>query len=178
MGLPKQYAWLANEGGPRILNEMLAIYGTIEAPGKKNNPLILQWAQSIGLGNIYKADSIAWCGLTMAYCAARAGWDHAPRGNALSALNWASWGNPADKPSLGDVMVFKRKGGGHVALYVGEDDTAYHIIGGNQGDRVSIERKAKTRFFAARRCPWKVDQPANVRPIRMTATGPVTTKED
>jgi len=177
MTLPKPYAWLADEPGPRILKEMVALHGTLEAPGKRNNPMILMWAKHIGLGSVYKADSVAWCGLTVAYAAAQAGFDHAPRGNALWARNWAVWGNPADKPALGDVLVFARKAGGHVGLYVAEDATAFHVIGGNQGDSVSIKRIAKSRLLAARRCPWRVNQPANVRRVVMTAAGGLSKNE-
>lgn len=167
MELPKAYAWLAAEPGPRILLEMIKIYGTVEAPGPKNNPEILRWADEIGLGNIYKADSTAWCGLTMAYVAAEAGWDHAPRGNALWARNWADWGKPIDKDKamLGDVLVFARGSAGHVALYVGEDATHFHIIGGNQDNLVSIKRRKKSQLIAVRRCPWRTAQPPNVRKI-------------
>lgn len=167
MKLPKAYAWLSDEPGPRLLSEMMKLYGVVEQPGSGNNPMILQWAKSIGLGGVYRADSIAWCGLTVAYACAQAGWDHAPRGNALWARNWASWGNPVEpkQAMLGDILVFTRKGGGHVALYVGEDKTHYHILGGNQGDRVSIKRREKAQCIAVRRCPWRVNQPANVRKI-------------
>lgn len=181
MTLPKAYAWLANEPGPRILKEMLALYGTIEKPGKANNPLILAWAKEIGLGHVYKADSIAWCGLTVAFAAARAGWDYAPRGNALGARNWLAWGRAVVKPELGNVLVFWRgsKGGfqGHVGIYVGEDAAAYHVLGGNQGDRVSIKRIVKSRLLGARECPWKVDKPDNIRRVMMTATGPLSANE-
>lgn len=177
MTLPKRYSWLAAEPGPRILKEMLALYGTIEVPGKRNNPMILRWAKSIGLGEVYKADSVAWCGLTVAYAAAQAGWDHAPRGNALWARNWALWGSAADRPMLGDVLVFVRGNGGHVGLYVAEDASAFHVIGGNQGDSVSIKRIAKTRLLAARRCPWRVNQPANVRRVMLTAAGALSKNE-
>lgn len=175
--LPRQYAWLRAEPGPRLLKEMLALYGAIETPGKADNPLILSWAKSIGLGSVYKHDSTAWCGLAMAYAAAQAGWEHAPRGNALWAQNWASWGNPVDAPMLGDVLVFTRRGGGHVGLYVGEDKACFHVIGGNQGDAVSIKRIARGRLFASRRCPWRVNQPANVRRIIMSSSGPISDNE-
>ena len=42
--LPKQYAWLETEPGPRILVEALKTYGTIEKPGEGSNPSILAWA--------------------------------------------------------------------------------------------------------------------------------------
>lgn len=177
--LPSAYAWIDDEEGPRLLKEMRKLYGTIEVAGRGSNPMILQWAKSIGLGSVYKSDSVAWCGLTVAYAAAQAGWDHAPRGNALYARNWLEWGNPveAGKAMLGDVLVFARNGGGHVALYVGEDATAFHILGGNQGDAVSIKRKPKSQLLGARRCPWRVNQPANVRKVLMAASGPVSTNE-
>ena len=47
-------------------------------------------------------------------------------------------------------MVFSRTGGGHVGFYVGEDKDAYHILGGNQSDMVSIARVAKDRHVATR----------------------------
>lgn len=177
MTLPKPYAWLADEPGPRLMKEMLALHGTVEAKGSRNNPLILKWAKSIGLGKVYKADSVAWCGLTVAYAASQAGWDHAPRGNALWARNWAAWGDAADKPMLGDVLVFVRKGGGHVGIYVAEDATAYHVLGGNQGDAVTIKRIAKNRLLAARRCPWRVNQPGNVRRVIVAASGGLSKNE-
>jgi hypothetical protein len=41
------------------------------------------------------------------------------------------------------VLVFERPGGGHVGYYFGEDATAYHVLGGNQGDAVTIARIAR-----------------------------------
>jgi hypothetical protein len=57
----------------------------------------------------------------------------------LWALNWGTFGIFANQPMLGDVLAFVRqtadgKKAGHVALYIGEDDKAYHTLGGNQSD--------------------------------------------
>lgn len=177
--LPSQYAWLAKEPGPRILLEMLKLHGVIETPGPKNNPLILSWAKEIGLEHVYKGDEIPWCGLTIAFAAASAGWDYAPRGNALWARNWLAWGTPVrhGQEMLGDVLVFMRGSAGHVALYVGEDATHFHILGGNQGDAVNIKRKLKSELLSGRRCPWRIAQPAGVRKVWMDATGPVSSGE-
>jgi uncharacterized protein (TIGR02594 family) len=177
--LPPQYAFLAREPGPRILIEALKTFGTVETAGKANNPTIMGWAKKVGLAKIYKADSTAWCGLWMAYVAGQAGWPNAPLGNALWARNWAAWGDkvmPGDA-KLGDVLVFKRGSGGHVALYVGEDITHYHILGGNQDDQVSIRRRLKSSVIAIRRCDWRINQPANVRKIKLLPTGVLSTKE-
>lgn len=175
--LPKAYAWLEHEPAPRLLKEALKTFGTQEAKGSADNPTILWWAKSIGLKASYRHDSVPWCGLTVAYWAAQAGWPHAPRGNALWARNWLAWEDPAPVPMLGDVLVFARGYSGHVGLYVGEDRDAFHVLGGNQGDRVSIKRIARSRLLGARRCHWNINQPAGVRPVQMTATGPLSANE-
>lgn len=148
-------------------------YGTREIPGIKNNPTLLAWAKEIGLQWDYTADEIPWCGLFMGACAWEAGW--ALPKPALRAKAWLTFGNPAPVPMLGDVLVFGRTGGGHVGMYVGEDATHFHVLGGNQGNQVCIARFPKQSaafpFMGARRAAWKVSQPANVRRIFMGADG-------
>lgn len=179
--LPTAYSWLDDEPGPRILTEFLKVYGTAEQPGPESNPTILAWAKAVGLEKVYRDDETAWCGLAMAYVAGQAGWENAPRGNALLARNWLYWGNAADVPMLGDVLVFWRgaRGGskGHVGVYVGEDDGAFHVMGGNQGDRVSIARIDRKRLLQARRCPWRINQPANIRQVLLAPNGKLSVNE-
>lgn len=174
--LPKKYAWLAGEPGPKMLLEALKVHGVIEGAGEKDNPTLLAWANEVGEKG-FKHDSTAWCGLAMAVCAKRAGWAYKPKGNALWARNWASWGNPAKVAMLGDILVFPRGQGGHVAIYVGEDLDYYHILGGNQDNVMSIKRRAKKPLLAIRRAPWRVAQPANVRTVKMAADGPISKSE-
>lgn len=173
--LPKAYLDLADEPGPRILIAGLATFGTKEWPGAANNPTILSWAHEAGLGRDYRHDSIAWCGLWMAVVCVRSSWE--PVAQPLWARNWAAWGRPADKPSLGDILVFARGNGGHVGVYVGEDKAAFHVLGGNQSDAVTITRIARARLIAARRPDWRISQPANVRPIIRRAAGSLSTNE-
>lgn len=174
MALPAQYAWLSAETGPKMLVEALKLYGTLEAPGSKDNPVILGWASEIGQGKTYSHDSIPWCGLFIGVVARRAGKDVVS--SPLWALSWADFGKPAGQPMLGDVLTFKRNGGGHVALYVGEDSSAYHCLGGNQSDKVCITRIAKSRLYKARR-PIYNEQPKNVRKVILAATGKLSTNE-
>lgn len=176
--LPKAYAWLAAEPAPPILLEALRLYGTKEAPGAVNNQLIMEWALEVGaskLGMGYNADSVPWCGLFLAVCAARAGLPTPPI--AVRALAWAGWGLAANKPMLGDVLTFQRPGGGHVGIYVGEDEEAYHVLGGNQGDAVSFSRIERTRLYSASRTPWKTPAPANVRVVMLVKDGALSTNE-
>lgn len=173
--LPKQYAWLGRELAPNHLTQALNLFGTVETPGTKNNPVIISWANEVGVDDVYVADSVPWCGLFAAVVMKRAGWD--PVKNPLWALNWSKFGQASDKPSLGDILTFKRNGGGHVGFYVGEDKDYYHVLGGNQSDEVCVTRIAKSRLYASRRPKWRISQPKEVRPVSLSATGPVSTNE-
>lgn len=172
--LPSQYAWLASEPGPKMLIEALKLYGIKEQPGTADNPEIIAWAAETGLSRVYSRDSVPWCGLFVATIAKRAGKEFPE--SPLWALNWAKFGVKVEQPMLGDVIVFKRPEGGHVALYVGEDATTWHVLGGNQSDAVTITRIAKYRAVAYRR-PVYNEQPANVRVVKLNATGPLSTNE-
>ena len=185
--LPKQYEWLTREPGPKMLLEGLKTFGTLEAPGKANNPTILGWAKECGIENVYTNDAIPWCGLWLLVIAKRAGkWlstefdgktvPKPPVKSPLWALSWADFGKLTDQPMLGDVLTFKRQGGGHVGLYVGEDAAAFHVLGGNQSDKVCITRIARPRFYRARRPLYNV-QPSNVRRVILNATGVLSKNE-
>lgn len=174
--LPVQYQWLAREPGPMAIIEALKLFGTLEEAGTKDNPTILAWAKEIGVSGTYSHDSIPWCGLFMGVVMHRAGKEisHTP----LWALSWADVGIDVGKagPMLGDILTFKRDGGGHVTLYAGEDSTAYHCLGGNQSDKVCITRIAKSRLYRARR-PKYITQPSNVRRIVLQGNGALSKNE-
>lgn len=166
--IPKGYEWLGAIGPlPRIIEVALRDFGLKEKIGPANSPVILDWAEEIGgeVARSYKADSIPWCGLAMAHWAIEARKTPMPA-TPLWARSWAKYGYavPADQAQLGDVLVFTRDGGGgHVGLYIGEDPFAYHVLGGNQGDAVSIVRILKARCIAVRRPPFKTALPASAK---------------
>lgn len=172
--LPNIYSWLEQEPGPKMIREGLKIYGIKEAPGDADNPLILSWAKELGITD-YHHDAVPWCGLAMAIVAHRAGKKVVK--SPLWALNWVQFGEKVtDGPKLGDVMVYKRPGGGHVGLYVGEDDNAYHNMGGNQSNIYNIERISKYRLYAIRR-PLYTVAPPNIRRIFLTEEGKISENE-
>lgn len=177
MLMPKQYQWLNNiKEPPRILTEAMRAMGVHEKLGRGSNPTIMQWAKRTGMGNVYTDDSIPWCGLFMAYAVMQAGFD-APV-NPLWARNWLTFGRDASgDASLGDVLVFTRGKSGHVGIYVGEDRDCYHVLGGNQSDSVMIKRIAKARCIGHRRCKWRINQPAGVKPIHLPPSGKISTNE-
>lgn len=174
---PKNYAWLDTAGQlPRMIVEARRLVGTVETPGVKDNPVIIGWAKEIGGASqrLYTADSVAWCGLFMAVVAKRAA--KTPPDQPLWALNWRNFGTAAGQPALGDVLTFMRDQGGHVGLYIGEDQTTYHVLGGNQSDQVCFARIDKTRLRAARRPVYRT-MPTSVRPYILKAQGAVSTNE-
>lgn len=180
--IPKQYQWLAAEPAPKILREALRHFGTLEHRGRDNNPDITAWAKEVGgsVADVYRNDEIPWCGLFMAVCAKRAGYVVVK--DPLWALNWGTFGTAQSTAMLGDVLTFIRKTAtgakaGHVALYVGEDEVSYHVLGGNQSDCVCVTRIAKNRLYAIRRSPFKVAQPANVRTVQLSISGKLSENE-
>jgi uncharacterized protein (TIGR02594 family) len=114
---------------------------------------------------------IPWCGAFVATCLRKWQPDTPIPDNALGARNWATWGR-AVAPQLGAVLVFWRgsRSGwqGHVGFYWGEDDGAFHVLGGNQSDAVTVTRIARDRLLAAR---WPGGWPPPMTTIRLTASG-------
>ncbi|BBD98056.1 TIGR02594 family protein [Sphingobium amiense] len=165
---------------PAWLLAARALLGTREAAGSANNSTILGWAKVLGvkvLGIIYNADSVPWCGLFVAHCLRAGGVDLGGMKVGVRAKAWATWGSAlaADRLAPGAILVFEREGGGHVAFYVGEDATHYHVLGGNQGDAVTIMRLAKTRCVARR---WPTGVPVIGAPVKLSSSGaPVSRNE-
>jgi len=178
--LPRAYALalgavvMASGPLPLMVREAVRLYGVIEAPGPANNQVILSWAKELGIEKTYSNDAIPWCGLFLAIVAKRAGKAADIPASPLWALAWRNFGKPVDKPQLGDVIVKTRKTAsgavaGHVCIYLGEDATHYHVIGGNQSDAVSIARISKKDKLWFRRPLYRV-QPATVRTLTFKPT--------
>jgi hypothetical protein len=53
-------------------------------------------------------------------------------------------------PITGAVLVFERGSCGYVGFAMGQDDTHFYVLGGNQSDAVTIARVAKSRLLSAR----------------------------
>lgn len=167
------YDWLKGVQKPAIIREAMPLLGVREKLGNKNNPVIMSWAREVGID--YSGDDVPWCGLFAAVVCSRAGW-RAPSA-PLWARNWAQFGAGSPEAALGDVLVFERGTGGHVGFYVAEDTDAYHVLGGNQGDAVSISRILKTRLLAARRPMWRISKPSSVIKYIVSPLGEISTNE-
>lgn len=180
--LPIAYRWLESvKGLPLTIRHALAEYGVAEVVGRGSNRTIIGWRDELNQAGVritgYSDDDIPWCGLfaaIVAYRRLRRPWEVVA--SPLWARNWARYGVKSPAPGLGDILVFSRGSGGHVGFYIGEDATCFHVLGGNQSNRVCIARVARSRLLACRRPPY-VNQPRGVRPYRLSAIGSISADE-
>ena len=150
---------------PPWIEEAYRLLGTKEVQGQGSNPVILDWAPQIGID--YESDDIPWCGLFVAHCIASQLADERLPTNPLGARAWLTFGDHIE-PTPGAVLVFWRRSRnnwrGHVGFCAGWDSTHYLVLGGNQGDAVSIMRIPKARLLDSR---W----PSTVSPVNLDLDG-------
>lgn len=126
--------------------------GTKELPGKADNPRIVEYLATTRLPDAMHHDETPWCS---AFC----NWVFEQlkfnRTRSASARSWLSWGVTIERPTIGCVVVLSRPsaghGSGHVGFYAGEaDESGLLVLGGNQGNQVSIKRYPKARVLGYR----------------------------
>lgn len=138
----------------------------------RDRPALMAWLRSDRhtLGDPAK---LPWCGDAIETCIALTLPTEPLPSNPYLARNWLKFGEPLGRPALGAVIVFWRgsKAGtsGHVGLYVGEDAEAYHVLGGNQSNAITIVRLDKGRVLGFR-WPAKFPLPPG-GPVHLARSG-------
>lgn len=118
----------------------------------RDNSFLSKWLRSDKgfLGNPAK---LPWCGDFVETAVALTLPDEPIPANPYLARNWAKFGRQLPLPMFGAIGVFWRGSragtSGHVGFLVGYDDGAYHVLGGNQSDSVSIARLGKDRLIVS-----------------------------
>lgn len=121
--------------------------GQREIKGVNHNPLILRWWKAVKRGGI-KTDEVPWCAAFVGAMLEAVG---IVSSRFESAKSYLDWGRPLDSPVFGCVVVFQRDGGGHVGFVVGRDRAGnLLVLGGNQGDAVSIAAFDRARVVGYR----------------------------
>ena len=119
-----------------------------------HNRTLSNWLKSDG-ATVGDPSKIPWCG-DFVETAIALTLDEPLPVNPYLAANWVKFGIQC-RPQYGAIMSFWRGSPsswkGHVAFYVAEDDEAYHILGGNQRNSVSITRIGKNRL-RTHGCRW------------------------
>ena len=139
---------------PYWLEAARAYAGTREIPGPRNSPTIAIWLRRLRAA--WSDDATPWCGVFMAAVFDEVGVAY-PRDYAR-ARSWLEWGAPVPLPVLGCVVVFERgPQAGHVGLVAGAAaDGALLVLGGNQGDAVTLAAFPRNRVLGYR---WPPDEP-------------------
>ena len=120
----------------------------ISARGRTVNVVAYLKATGVGRSN----DETAWCSAFVNWCMLMAGFPGSGKANARSWLEWG--GVSLEFPAYGSVVVLWReaKNGplGHVGFFVGMQGDKLLLLGGNQGNAVSIRPYPKERVLGIR----------------------------
>lgn len=118
-----------------------------EVPGTASNQRIEAYHATTGGGPA--DDGVPWCSSFVNFCITQAG----GRGtNSKAARSWMTWGRDAGNFTQGCIVVLQRGAApmGHVGFFVGFDGDRILLLGGNQGDAVSIASFDRSRVLARR----------------------------
>jgi uncharacterized protein (TIGR02594 family) len=111
--------------------------GQREIAGPKNNPRIMEYFAACGAKWV-KNETTPWCGSFIGWCANENGLPMPDE--PLRARAWLDWGQEC-QPQPGAVTVLRRGKNpteGHVGLFVRQEGDKVFLLGGNQGDAVTI----------------------------------------
>jgi uncharacterized protein (TIGR02594 family) len=138
---------------PRWLDKAREYIGTTEAPGSKNNPVILRWWSLIRAP--FTDDLTPWCAGFVGGMLESVG---IKSSRSAAARSYLKWGQKLERPVVGCIVVFSRgPRNGHVGFYVGKDTRGnLRILGGNQGDAVNIKPFDPARVLGYR---WPTGEP-------------------
>ena len=117
--------------------------------------------------NLAGGDETPWCSAFVNWVMKKAGYSRTSMPNARS---WLGWGIPIAYPKFGAITVFMRNNAdgspsgwkGHVALFRKSEGSKIYVLGGNQGDKVSIAGYPRTRLLGYR-WPYELDYDKHLR---------------
>ena len=134
---------------PAWLAQAWAELGQREVGGRNDNPHILSYFRELGFSDI-EHDEVAWCAAFVGACLERSG---LPSTRQLLARSYLDYGEKLDEPRVGAIAILSRGGDasqGHVGFCVGEARDKIFLLGGNQGDAVTVEGFDHLRVLAIR----------------------------
>lgn len=137
---------------PGYLLHALSELQTAEIPGEKDNPRIVRYWNEAKISPAVNDDETAWCAAFVGAMLFRDGVEGTRKPNAKS---YALWGHEWAGMGLGAVVVLHRSGNapkwqGHVGFCVGMNASNVYVLGGNQGNKVSIAAFPRSRVMTIR----------------------------
>lgn len=142
--------------GQRVYEVASEYLGLQEYPGARHNETIIKMFADTG-NSWVKDDETPWCAAFVGSILAQCGLRGTGRLNARSYLDWGVE-VPLSEAEKGDVVVLwrgSRNGAqGHVGFFSSEaPDGRIVLLGGNQGNKVSIAPFGRERVLGVRRLP-------------------------
>lgn len=130
----------------------LSQVGIKEIAGKKDNPEVLKYFNSIGFDGFKLKDETAWCSAFMNWVMKESNNEITGK---LNARSWLNVGISVENPCIGDIVVLWREKPsswkGHVGLFIRETKNWIYVLGGNQSNQVKISAYPKSRLLSYRR---------------------------
>lgn len=142
---------------PRWLELAWGELGVAEAPGAANNSKVVRYYADAGHPEVH-VDAVAWCAAFVGACLQRTGITGT---RSLMARSYLDWGQALEEPRTGAVAVLSRGSDpslGHVGFLVGVTPSDVVLLGGNQGDAVTVQAFARSRLIGLR---WPGSVPAD-----------------
>ncbi len=149
---------------PAWLQAAWAEFGVREVAGAGDEPAVLRYFREAGHSEIAH-DATPWCAAFTGAMLKRAGLEGT---GSLLARSYLAWGAAIDDARCGAVVVLSRgddPDAGHVGLYVGAAGHRVFLLGGNQGDAVSVEG-----FDAGRVLGYRWPSEAQPSPVVVTSS--------
>lgn len=143
--------------------------GVKEAPGRANNPTVVQYYEDAGHPEIH-ADEVPWCA---AFVGAMLKRGNIKGSDSLMALSYERWGTALKGPVYGCIATKRRKGfpgAGHVMFVVGANKTHIFGLSGNAKDRVGVDAYKRSEITAYR-WPANVPVPKDLPPLVTSVAG-------
>lgn len=137
--------------------------GTREISGDEDNPVIVEWAKTIGHSWV-REDSTAWCASFLGAMLESQGLKSTRK---LNARSYVDWGDPVgiEDAKPGDIVVFWRESKaswkGHAGFYVSHGNTWVNVLGGNQSDMVKVSQYRRDHLLAVRTLRTDAPQPSH-----------------
>lgn len=161
---------------PRWLVEARKHVGLREIAGRRHNPSILRWWMLIHAP--FSDDETPWCAGYLGGVLESVGIRST---RSALARSYERYGVGLPRAALGSIAVFwrgsPRSGSGHVGFVIGEDSRGHLLVlGGNQGDAVSIKPFERRRLLSLR-WPDGEPLPASFDLQRRSSSAPLSTNE-
>lgn len=153
---------------PKHMEIAMKYLGVKETPGKASNPVVEEMFALAGFKGL--KDDVPWCAAFVAAMLKKAGLPNEVEPKMrLWAASYARCGVAVKSPVWGAIGVKTRNGGGHVGFVVAANADRVWLLGGNQGDKVSVASFPRKDFIAYR-LPTGVD-PKGLPKLPTSAAG-------